>query len=91
MHIEWSPITSFNYCPPLELWLKVMFIKVANNIGKLIYFDEKSLLREDKRTTWVLTDIGVSLEIPNGWSLSEDIILLEVIGLLENNFSVAWV
>lgn len=46
---------------PLELWYVEIFVMLANQIGRFIYFDEKSIYHDDKWTAWVLTEIDADL------------------------------
>ena len=36
---------------------------LVNCVGSFIYFDEQSILREDKKTAWVLTKIELALDL----------------------------
>lgn len=41
-----------------------IFVTLANQIGRFIYFDEKSIFHEDKRMAWVLVEIEADLGLP---------------------------
>lgn len=50
---------------PLELWSLTVLEAVANSIGRLVYFDDRSLRWVNKKVAWVLVDMDLDSGLPD--------------------------